>query len=560
MAQMDAFAPLPKGEDLTLDIATAAKPLAPLATSAAARSAQLNQLQPTQPKHKRKPKEKPPIGEDVPRDRLLNRPDAPDARAEVIEARILPPQPAKPATAKPGAKKPGAKKTASGLTAAPTVATFIGGTDTQTVSPPDTAGGVGRKFVLTALNDMVYVHDRTGKVLSAVSLDAFWRRVVKDPSLDTFDPRIVYDQKSDRFYFAAMANAESPKSCLLLAVSTTNNPGGAWRGVQTAVDPAQSVSGAVWLDFPSIGFSDDKITVTVNLFKIAGNTFAGASIYVFEKSNLLVPTGPVTVKRFDLFNKGSTFVPAVTRDPGTADHWLANRWSGSQLALYRITGSVAAGSAALVPAGFVMSPGSAWNSFGQLPGGKFLQAPQTAVKNTVDPGDDRLLAMVLRHKTLFVSHGIFLPAVSPDRTAAQIWRIDTTGFATTTLRIDRPSGGAGKPIFVSYPTVDVNRAGDLLIGHAWLSAALRPSGALTFLAGGNPTAATTMVFAPGLDSYQSSDRWGDYSVTQVDPQDDATFWTQQERAAKRVKKVTIWQTVWAVLVAPLSPAPPAATA
>jgi hypothetical protein len=121
------------------------------------------------------------------------------------------------------------------------------------------------------------------------------------------------------------------------------------------------------------------------------------------------------------------------------------------------------------------------------------------------------------------------------------------------MRIDRPASAgknSGAPVFVSFPTMDVNDVGDLLVGHAWLGADLHPSGALTILPRGDHTAATTVVFASGLGIYESSDRWGDYSVTQVDPANDHDFWTQQERAGKPVGSATIWETVWAAVSVP----------
>jgi hypothetical protein len=545
MAEMDPFAPVPVGEPLSIDVGKAAAPLAPVLPSLTAHD--LLELRPRLPKRPRRPKERPPIGPDVPPELLLNRPlpEERDPARGIARARTLrvPGGPAAPTSAATGGAP---------VPPAPTVKTFLGSTDTKTVSPPDTSGGVGRQFVLTAVNDMVYVQDRTGAVLSARALDDFWQGLLGG-TLNTFDPRIVFDPVTDRFYFAAMAGAESTSSEVLLAVSQSSDPRGTWHPIQIGVDPAQSQSGPVWLDFPSIGYSGDKITVTVNLFKIAGNKFVGASVYAFEKSDFLVATGSIRVKRFDLFNKGATFLPAITRDANVADHWIVNRWSGSQLALYRLNGSVASANVAMTPAGFVASPGPPWNSFGQLPSGATLEAPQISSPRTVDAGNDRMLACVLRSNVLYASHGIYLPAVSPDRVAAQIWRIDASSFATTTMRIDRPASAgknSGAPVFVSFPTMDVNDVGDLLVGHAWLGADLHPSGALTILPRGDHTAATTVVFASGLGIYESSDRWGDYSVTQVDPANDHDFWTQQERAGKPVDSATIWETVWAAVSVP----------
>jgi hypothetical protein len=55
------------------------------------------------------------------------------------------------------------------------------------------------------------------------------------------------------------------------------------------------------------------------------------------------------------------------------------------------------------------------------------------------------------------------------------------------------------------------------------------------------------VYAPGGSSYfktfgGTDNRWGDYSNTQVDPADDQSFWTVQERASATQD---FWATQWA---------------
>ena len=54
-------------------------------------------------------------------------------------------------------------------------------------------------------------------------------------------------------------------------------------------------------------------------------------------------------------------------------------------------------------------------------------------------------------------------------------------------------------------------------------------------------------YGPGGATYHktfggTANRWGDYSNTQVDPVDDLSFWTVQERASKTRN---IWTTQWA---------------
>ena len=54
------------------------------------------------------------------------------------------------------------------------------------------------------------------------------------------------------------------------------------------------------MDYPSLGFSDDKITVSVNLFTRASNAFAGATIYAFDKASFLNAAASISVQRFVL--------------------------------------------------------------------------------------------------------------------------------------------------------------------------------------------------------------------------------------------------------------------
>ena len=89
-----------------------------------------------------------------------------------------------------------------------------------------------------------------------------------------------------------------------------------------------------------------------------------------------------------------------------------------------------------------------------------------------------------------------------------------------------------------FPSIAVNNAGDVVIGFSGSSSATFAS---AYAVVGKTTAGTT-TFNPiallkaGVDDYQQLDgsarnRWGDYSVTVVDPVNDNVFWTIQEYAA-----------------------------
>src|SRR6266571_5047856 len=59
--------------------------------------------------------------------------------------------------------------------------------DNNTAIPPDTQGAVGPSHLMTTLNTQVGIQDRSGTILSTVSIDVFWASL---GSPSAFDPRI----------------------------------------------------------------------------------------------------------------------------------------------------------------------------------------------------------------------------------------------------------------------------------------------------------------------------------------------------------------------------------
>ena len=421
------------------------------------------------------------------------------------------------------------------------VITFDGGVDNRTTVPPDTAGAVGIDHIFNPLNNRIQVFDRSGASLSDLPLDDFWQKV---GPVDAFDPKVVYDPSRDRFVFVSMANAERQDSALLMAVSETGDPAGDWSSVLVPIDPSGPGQQGIWLDYPSLGFSADKVTVQVNLYTLAGNRFAGSNIYVWDKNQLYQNTDTAAVRLFHLPDQGGTQVPAITSDPGQRVQFLVSRWSSNAdgrgfYAVYSLKGSVAAGNVALNREGFVQTS-EPWDSFS--PSGDF--APQRGTARRIDTGDDRILSVVFRNGSLWFSHTVYLPAGGPNRTAAQWLAVDARSFQIRQIeRIDDPSGRE----FFAFPTLAVNSTGHVLIGMSQFAADRFASAAYVLHAPAQTHA--PHVYQAGLNRYFETsggpdNRWGDYSATQVDPTDDRQFWTIQEYAAADKDS---WATRWALV-------------
>ena len=421
------------------------------------------------------------------------------------------------------------------VSARPAIArSFVAFRDDNTSRPPDTHGAVGPNHILTATNAAIVVHDRAGSALLTASLDNFFAPVRQ--MTRTFDPRAIYDDRADgRWIMSAASGSRGALSAMLLAVSRTGDPTGAWDLFRFGADAA----GLVWFDFPALGVNEKYITVSGNMYTVKDTVFNRAVIFVFDKSNFSAPAA-----RFDLSNSGGSFTPVVSFDPGLTTLYFVQRWNSNSQGrgFLRFYSGTLSG---ITPVAFVSSP-TPWSSSA---GADVDFAPQTGSAQKVDAGDDRILGAVYRNGAIWAAHTIFLPAGAPTRTAVQWFQISPAGAALQRGTFEDEQG----VFFYAFPSIAVNRRNDVLIGMTRFSADTLPSAGFGFRSAG-ASAFTFDVFkageAPYIRAGSSGNRWGDYSATTVDPLNDTDFWTIQEYAATPVSGIDRWGTWWAQVVPP----------
>ncbi len=482
---------------------------------------------------------------DLARQEMLN-PDRglANIEGEEIENNPMPPAPPVPMdaiiiTEKP---KPATSSASSpGMTpqpfSPPAFQSFQAAPDNNHFIPPDTHGAVGPNHLMVTLNGTVEIQDRTGVVLSSVTLHTFWSSVsVCNPRPQCeFDPKILYDPYGQRWIFTAAANGQAANSEVLIGVSQTNDPTGNWNLYMVVADN----SGTNWADFPSIGFTKDWIVVTFNMFPVSSGTFR-ENLYVFNKASLYAGgTGTFTLLTQ---SDGFTMAPAVTYDNTVATMYLLQNFNGNFsgsgfLRLATITGPV--GSEVLNIGPFISTP-NPWSGSGTSGG----FAPQSGIANLIDTDDSRIINLVYRNGSLWAAQTVFLPAGAPTRSSVQWWQLATDGTVQQRGRIDDSSG----VLFRAYPSISVNQNNDALIGYSLYSSSIFASAAYSFRAGADPanTLQSENVLKAGLSSYFKTfggprNRWGDYSYTQVDPLNDTNLWTIQEYADTLNNE---WATWW----------------
>jgi hypothetical protein len=435
--------------------------------------------------------------------------------------------------------------------------------DNNLFIPPDTEGAPGPDKLLVTVNGTVRVQQKSdGAVLSTMGLSTFF-----NTGAIVFDPHVLYDPYANHWIVVAVANAESPVANVLLAVSLTSDPAGDWNQYSVDVDAAN----ANWADYPMIGFNKSWIVVSVNLYTVAGDAFAGTQTYAFDKQKAYdgAASGGGAYQLFARpypANDDFSLAPAATYDPGAPDLYLTEDYDGTgtfsnrPLRLFKLSGPV--GSATLSrlgdPSGAALSALGRWSDV--VPSGVGF-APQLGSPKKIDNGDARLSQCVYRNAAIWCANTVFLPSTIPTHAAVQWYKIDPAPATPDVVQAGRINDSTGARFF-AYPSIAVNKYNDALLGFSRFADNQYASADYAYRGCGDAMNAfrDEAPYQAGAGSYFKTyggtrNRWGDYSGTWVDPSDDASMWTIQEYAKAPVPTGT-WGTWWAKLDAQSHAAPP----
>lgn len=425
--------------------------------------------------------------------------------------------------------------------------TFPGVRDDNTVVPPDTNGAVGPRHVVTALNNLVRIHDRSGATLSTVRLESFFARL---QSSFVFDPRTRFDPVWDRWIMIACLDGPVPTSRIGVAVSATDDPTGEWYFYELPTPRSR------WLDYPSVGGDPDYLVVQANAFPLDGEDVPFRSaVYILDKREIYNAATPnLNVVQMQGF--GGTHSPATHYE------------SGNEIYLLNVAGADSTNSFFARLYKIVKTPEMGFEAtqlFFEL--GRTYPSSREAnfaeQKGTVDliaNNDFRLHNLVVRNGMIYGAQTQFVPLTDPEneaeptRAAIRWFQYDPI---TPAIVQNGMIGGPNSPSFYAFPSVAVNKEGDVLIGYSRFNE-FQFAGAVYALHDAEDAPGTLRAefeFQRGLATYfkdfgAGTNRWGDYSSTEVDPNDDRTFWTIQQFADT---PRNTWSTRWAMVVPPLPP-------
>ncbi|MBI4947452.1 MAG: hypothetical protein HY840_13755 [Bacteroidetes bacterium] len=116
-------------------------------------------------------------------------------------------------------------------------------------------------IIVSVVNTNIRIFNDTGKILLSKTFAQFASFL--GPLTHTFDPRIIYDPVADKFIMIFLNGSNSTNTNLIVAFSKTNNPVGNWNFYRLDGNVRKDTT---WSDFPIVGFSNDELFVTLNLW------------------------------------------------------------------------------------------------------------------------------------------------------------------------------------------------------------------------------------------------------------------------------------------------------
>lgn len=411
------------------------------------------------------------------------------------------------------------------------------------VIPPDTMGAAGPNHLVSLLNSDFGVFSKTtGAVLQKIPLDSFWGSLgtaTGQPANFPFDTKILYDQHSGHFIAITLGGTSAPGSWVMIAISSTSDPTGAWRkwaidaDVNHNVPPNDNVQTSNSADFPGLGVDAFNVYVTANMFN--GDASQYSKVWVIPKPQLLSGSNPITW--FEFPNPpGSDFTmqPAHTFGTAAAEYFLYEG-STNHLAVAWMDNT----SGAPVWHSPLQVPVAPYTSTGFLP-----DAPQLGNDNTISTSDTRLLNAVYRAGAVWAVHTVRGPSTVKTEVA---WYQINPG-AGAVLAQGRISDSNR---WYYYPSIGVNKDNVAAVGFSGSSTTEYAGGYYTIIQPSSGTAEPVALLKAGEAPYWKAlggteNRWGDFSATVIDPTDDVTFWTIQEYAQTPdpVTGASRWGTWW----------------
>ena len=452
------------------------------------------------------------------------------------------------------------------LTMPPPLLTFEGVAVPQSgcgCAPPDSDGDVGPNHYVEAINTSFKVFDKNGNTLAGpTTYNSLFAPLTGTPcsGQNDGDPFVFYDHLADRWVISDFAFPSFPGTSFYqcIAVSQTSSPvSGGWFLYALQVDP----SNPTFLgDYPKFALWNNPqpggaYFLTMNVFS-SPTTFNGVRAYALDRASMLSggPTHAIGVTipiaglgdSYSLvaasFRTGSTppagrdeFLLAIDSPASggvtlTQVHgWLFHvDFANPGLSTLGI-GANHSPSAQITVSGFI-------DAFSNAAG--FTIVPQQGTTQHIDTLGDKIMTPVVYQnrsgtESLWADGTVCTDANCTGPTAVRWYKFNVTGGTFPATPVQQQSWTNGNDgLWRFMPSIAVDQNGNAAIGYSTSSTTQFPSiryaGRLATDPIGNLTQGEAIMFNGTGSQTDTSGRWGDYSMTTIDPADGMTFWHVNE--------------------------------
>lgn len=391
-----------------------------------------------------------------------------------------------------------------------------------TCRPPDTDGAVGFAHFVEVTNFHYDVYTKAAPPVNvkSVSLASFFGYTTQP----LFDPQVKYDVFWNRWIVTAEAFAESPTiQRYFVAISTSGNPTGSFYIYNFNVN----FTGTDFYDYPHVGYDQDAVIFTANVFDSNTNAFKYAETYGVAKA-ALYRGASFSVPVFT--NLVGTLAAPIVQDNSGKAYLMAAPPSGTTFSIYEATGfgrttAALAGPFAVTVPAYTVPP----------------NAPQPGVTSKLDTSDSRFINQSSQiGDSLFQVHTIALGSFAAPRwyeiNAATRTVIQSGTFFATGSSFDFNASIAANPskdVYVNWSMTDT--AVNPQVRFSGRTAA-DPAGVI-------PGGVALFTSPAALHTSDEPERWGDYSAVTLDP----TYYGScpgQQKIAWLVNENVLTSTTW----------------
>ena len=432
-------------------------------------------------------------------------------------------------------------------------------------APPDSDGDVGPNHYVEAINVAFRVFDKTGAPLSPVTTyNSFFSSLTGTPcgNANDGDPYVFYDHLADRWVISDFAFPSFPGNSFWQCVGVSQSPdpvAGPWALYAIQIDPANTNQLG---DYPKFAMwnsggspAQNAYFFTVNLF-INNTTFVGVRAFALDRASMLT-AGPANAIAFTVPLAGVgdsySFVGATFRtgDPpptGRDEMFLAidSPSSGGvtltqvHARFFHVDFATPANSTFGVGANHTPNAEITVDPFVDAftSGAGFTIVPQLGTTQHIDTlGDKIMTPMVYQNRgsteSLWASGTVCQDANCTQPTGVRWYQFNVTGGTFPATPVQQQTWtNAGDGLYRFMSSIAVDNAGNTAIGYAASSSndhpGIRYAGRLELDPSGNLGQGENTLFTGAGSQTDTNGRWGDYSMTTIDPANGTDFWTVGE--------------------------------